>query len=586
MVSTSQPVNTISSDTFMAIFQSINDALAIHQVLLDDSGTACEVRCLEVNHAFELLSGLNRSQVIGQPAGVVIPGLDLNWPEIYRQVAVSGEAFRFSSEPGVHRQPVQVTVSRHQPGVVISIFSKEPGRGRVRSPAASTKAGQDNPDLLDAGQLAKELQKSQALFEISQTLAGTVDLKKTLQQIADAAHSLIKASNRTILHLLDESGRYLKPVAVSGDSTGKLMPLNFKPGQGIAGIVVSTGEAINVGDVMVDRRYIPLPSSRRGNRVALSAAQAGVRALLVVPVKTGSAILGTLSVQSPISGVFSEDDLRLLTALGAQAALAIEKARLYDDLQAALQHEKATRAQLVQAEKLVAIGRIVASVAHELNNPLQAIQNALYLIQMEASLSGQARDDLHTVLNETERMAGLIARLRDTYRPATHEEFQPESLNALVLDVQRLLSTHLRHSKINLEFIPDEKLPVFPIIRDQMKQVILNICLNAVEAMRDGGTIQIATELHRETQSVLLNISDNGPAIDPKILPIIFDPFVTTKASEGGTGLGLAITFDIVQRHMGRIEVDSHPGSGTSFKVWLPLEPRLPSTPESELGWG
>lgn len=429
---------------------------------------------------------------------------------------------------------------------------------------------------LDAGQLAKELQKSQALFEISQALAGTVELQKTLQQIAEAANRLIKSSNRTILHLFDDTQEHLIPAAVAGGAKGaRNRPLNFKPGEGIAGLVVTEGRPINVADVLQDERYIPLNHS-----------PAASRSLLVVPVKMGTVTLGTLSVQSPEPGVFSQDDERLLATLGAQAAVAIDKARLYDDLEAALRHEQATRAQLVQAEKLAALGRIVASVAHELNNPLQAIQNALYLIQMEAGLSGQAREDLQTVLTETERMAGLIARLRDTYRPTTSEEYQPESINELVRDVQRLLATHLRHRQIGLVFHPDETIPPFPMIRDQIKQVILNICLNAVEAMQEGGVIEVTTELHKEQQSALLCIADNGPGIDEKILPLIFDPFVTTKAGEGGTGLGLSITFDIVQRHMGRIEVSNRPEGGVMFRVWLPLEPRLPTPPNPELAWG
>jgi len=412
--------------------------------------------------------------------------------------------------------------------------------------------------------LAKQLKESQALLDISQMLAGTMDLTATLQQIADAATSLIKSTDRTILHLLDESGNYLQPVALSGlDRPSSESRLNFKWGEGVAGIALATGYAINVSDVLNDARYIPVKGQKRPP----------ARSLLVAPVATGQKSLGTLSVQSQTAGVFTEDDERLLTTLGAMAALAIEKAKLYGDLQASLQHEKAARTQLVQSEKLAALGRIVASVAHELNNPLQAIQNALYLIKLEENLSPQAREDLQTVLSEADRMSDLIARLRETYRPVATEEFQPESINDLVMDVQRLISTHLRHTNITFEFIPEEEAPEILVIRDQIKQVILNICLNAVEAMPNGGLMKVCTEYHPKVKNVLLRISDTGPSIDPDILPIIFDPFVTTK--EGGTGLGLAISYEIVRRHNGRIDVDSQPGRGTTFEVWLPLNQRF-----------
>jgi len=241
-----------------------------------------------------------------------------------------------------------------------------------------------------------------------------------------------------------------------------------------------------------------------------------------------------------------------------------------------LQHEKTFRAQLVQSEKLAALGRIVASVAHELNNPIQAIQNALYLVQMEENLSAQAQDDVKTVLGETDRMASLIARLREIYRPVVIEDFQPESINILVLEVQTLINTHLRHNRVNFEFTPDHKIPRIPVIRDQIKQVVLNICLNAVEAMPDGGNLRITSNLESDPGEVSLKISDDGASIGPHILPYIFDPFVTTK--EGGTGLGLAISYDIVQRHNGRIEVVSEPGKGTTFQVWLPVSKTIAPT--------
>jgi signal transduction histidine kinase len=417
----------------------------------------------------------------------------------------------------------------------------------------------------DSKRLSKQLQESQALFEISQTLAGTIDLAATLQQIADAASELIKPAKRTILHLLDDSGQYLQPVAVAGSEgprTAKRM--NFKLGEGVAGIALESGETINVDDVLTDPRYVVAkisPKSEPDLKPLL-------RSLLVAPVKTGEKILGTLSVQSHTPGVFTPDDERLLSTLGAQAAVAIEKAKLYSDLRDALDHEKTARAQLVQSEKLAALGRIVASVAHELNNPLQAMQNALYLLELEEDLSSQARGDLQTLLNEVDRMAELIARLRETYRPTTSEEFQDEPINQIVEEVQKLLATHLRHSQINFEYEPGQDLPKIPIIRDQIKQVILNISLNAVEAMSGGGVLSIRTERHDGGDGINLFISNTGPSINPKILPYIFDPFVTTK--EGGTGLGLAITYDIVQRHKGNIQVESYPGRGTTFVIWLP----------------
>lgn len=408
--------------------------------------------------------------------------------------------------------------------------------------------------------LAKQLQESRALFEISQTLAGTIELDTILQQIAQAANQLIRAANQTILHLLDENNTYLNAVAISGEYRPQKGPaFNFRVGEGIAGVVLLTGRTINVPDVLNDPRFIP----KQTNAIPQ------IRSLLVAPVRTGNKNLGTLSVQSQFVSAFTPDDERLLTILGAQAAVAIEKAKLYSDLQSALEHEKATRAQLVQSEKLASLGRIIASVAHELNNPLQTIQNALYLINSEDSHSPQTRQDLQTIMDETERMAVLISRLKEIYRPVYREEFQLESINILILEVQRLLDTHLRRNRVNFEFISDPRIPEFLMIRDQIKQVVLNICLNAIEAMPEGGILKVETNYSPDNQKVVMEFCNTGPSINPIILPYIFDPFVTTK--EGGTGLGLAITYEIIQRHHGEIEVDSLAGKGTTFTVRLPI---------------
>ena len=172
--------------------------------------------------------------------------------------------------------------------------------------------------LLTSEQLEKQLEQTQALFEISQMLAGTIDLQTTLQQIADAATALIKRAERTTLHILNESESSLEPAAVSG--VGKIqkgIKLKFKPGEGIAGLVLASGKTILVSDVLTDPRYIPIKSGENT-----------IRSLLVAPVKTGQVNLGTLSVQSATPAVFTLDDEKLLTILGLQAAVAIEKARI------------------------------------------------------------------------------------------------------------------------------------------------------------------------------------------------------------------------------------------------------------------
>ncbi len=407
--------------------------------------------------------------------------------------------------------------------------------------------------------------ENDAVSEISRSLLSTLELQQVLTGIVNAAKRVIHRADRAVIHLIDEADGTLEIAASAGTAVPDGKTFRIRAGEGVAGKVLAEGRTINVGDTSSNDTYLPFGAEHPQG------------SLMVAPIQGTRSLLGTISVRSSLNNAFTRSDERLLSLLGLQAALAINNARLFADerrfrqlAEELLQQEKARRVQLVQSEKLAALGRIVASVAHELNNPLQAIQNALYLVQMEEGLNPQTREDLRVALSETNRMADLIARLRETYRPTAGEEFQPEPFNALVAEIERLLTTHMRHKEAVFSFDPDPHLPPVQVIRDQIRQVMLNLCLNAIEAMPEGGKLTLATRHLTDSGEVMVTIHDTGPGIPEDVLPYVFDPFFTTK--EGGTGLGLAITYDIVQRHHGRIEVSSVLGKGTTFTLWLPLQ--------------
>lgn len=297
---------------------------------------------------------------------------------------------------------------------------------------------------------------------------------------------------------------------------------------------------------------------------------ADTRSELAVPIKTGDRFLGLLDIHQTPPTALTERDVQLVSAVADQLAVALQKAQLYTDLQNSLLQEQATRAQLIQTEKLTVAGRLLASVSHELNNPLQAIQNALFLLKDEKGISAQGQGDLTIVLSEAERMATLLERLRTTYQPVGAEDFQPVQINSLIEDVQALLSTHLRHAHISFEFHPDPNLPDIPGLSDQLKQVMLNLFMNAVDAMANGGRLIASTAWLAERREILVNVTDTGTGIDESILPNIFEAFITNK--EKGTGLGLAISYEIVSKHRGRIRAENNPHGGATFSLWLPVE--------------
>ncbi len=407
----------------------------------------------------------------------------------------------------------------------------------------------------------RRAEEAEALQRVTQTLISRLNLSEMLEVVVATIASIANYKAVSV-YLRNNSFLILQA------QRGYAVPLStLRIDQGVCGRVARTGQPFFVPDVGKDPDYLEV--------------MPGIQSLVGVPLSRAEQVIGVLMVESGAERVLDVNDFNWLISIGQQLSVAIENARLITDLEKALKQEQAARAQMVQSEKLAAMGRLVASVAHELNNPLQAIQNALYLVRQEQALSDQAHDDLKVALTEADRMADLIGRLRETYRPTISEEFRLESLNALILEVQKLINTHLRHNDIQFEFNPNPALPFVPGVRDQLKQVILNLCLNAVEAMPDGGQLEVSASYARPEGKVLMTIADTGIGIDPMSKDNIFDPFFTTKP--GGTGLGLAITYDIVQRHNGRIEVESNVGAGTKFKIWLPADEKPDTGPLKSL---
>jgi PAS domain S-box-containing protein len=241
-------------------------------------------------------------------------------------------------------------------------------------------------------------------------------------------------------------------------------------------------------------------------------------------------------------------------------------------LRLAFQQEQAMRNQLIQSEKYAALARLVASVAHELNNPIQTIQNCMYLLKLG---SGGDEGNAHIIEmaeSESRRIAKLVAQLKETYRPARTLTREVIDVKKLLEEVQNILEPHLGQNRCKMKiFSPGERVRVLGVA-DQIKQVFLNISLNAIEAMQpEGGTlsIHIAILLAEGERRTSIVFKDTGPGIPAEHLARIFEPFFTTKPK--GTGLGLSICYEIVHSHGGEILVESSPEKGAMFKVRLPL---------------
>ncbi|HTP10304.1 MAG TPA: ATP-binding protein [Anaerolineae bacterium] len=414
----------------------------------------------------------------------------------------------------------------------------------------------------------RRVQEQIALLEITQMALSSFELSApVLRQIAQRTAQACHAS-QCLLFRFEERADAIRPL-VAEYADGRADPDIQAVLKIIAPEQLDTLPALRT--LLNERRPHLFKDAQRASLLPDEWRRLfGLQQALAVPLLSQTKAIGLMIVGYESDQNINDSYFDLALTIGAQIASALTNLDLYADLQRALQHEREARAQVVQAEKLAALGRLAASVAHELNNPLQVIQNSLYLVRQESTLDRQAQADLDVALTENRRMADLIERMRETYRPTAATEFRPESLNALIAEVEKLISTHLRHNAVTFEFKPDPQLPLVPCLRDQLKQVILNVSLNAVDAMPHGGRLTISTATSPTADGLWVTIADTGQGIAPQDLPNIFDPFFTRKA--GGTGLGLSISYDIVQQHHGRIEVESEIGRGTTFRIWLPLK--------------
>ena len=229
---------------------------------------------------------------------------------------------------------------------------------------------------------------------------------------------------------------------------------------------------------------------------------------------------------------------------------------------------------LFDSEKLAATGRLAASIAHEINNPLEAIKNALYLLTNKISADDPNAKFLQIATKETDRVSRILRQMLGFYRAP---KMEPTDINRLIEESEALIEKHLKQNRVRIDNDLDPQLPLVIASADQLRQVLLNLMLNGQQAMPEGGTIFVSTRVSQGadpeflmSDSVHIQVRDTGKGIAEENLPHIFEPFFSTK-DEKGTGLGLWVSQGIVQAHGGSIKLRSREGRGTVFSVALPI---------------
>jgi two-component system, NtrC family, sensor kinase len=237
----------------------------------------------------------------------------------------------------------------------------------------------------------------------------------------------------------------------------------------------------------------------------------------------------------------------------------------------------ATCQQLGRSEQLASVGRLAAGVAHEINNPLVGVLTFADLMRDKENLDDQDRQDLEVIIRETKRVRDIVRGLLDFARETPFVK-KPLNINEIVRQTVALLGK--RQAFQNIYIVEDlrDDLPLVDFDKGQLQQVLLNLTLNACEAMPNGGTLMLGTSPAHD--KVTVSVPDTGPGIRREHLDKIFEPFFTTKPVGKGTGLGLSVSYGIVQQHGGTLEVESTVGQGSTFTITLPAVPANPAETE------
>jgi signal transduction histidine kinase len=384
----------------------------------------------------------------------------------------------------------------------------------------------------------KFLERYKRLIEISRDLASTLELDPLLYRIIYAARDITDAQVASIL-LYDSTAMQLYfQVATNMDPMmrGLVVPMDS-----IAGWIINNRQPVRIADVSKDRRHF--------NKVAKTLSYAA-QSLIGVPLITKDKVIGVLEVLNKEVGEFNQSDEDLLTVIGAQAAIAIENTRLFQQ------------------------SDLIAEFVHELRTPLASLSTATYLLLRPEISREQSQQITQNIHSETLRLNALASSFLDLARlESGRVQFQKSvfPISTLIEECKNIMQTKADETAVLLDVVVPPDMADVEGDRDKFKQVLLNLISNAIKYNRPGGKVVISANF--DVGSWRVSVTDTGYGIPEDAMPNLFQKFYRVKGMEtkvAGTGLGLSICKGIVQGHGGRMEVNSKVGVGTTFTTIIP----------------
>lgn len=393
--------------------------------------------------------------------------------------------------------------------------------------------------MIENGQVSL-LMSYQRLVELARDLVSELDLSTLLNRIVTAAAELSNAEAASIL-LFDETKKELYFEAATNMESPFMRGLVVPIDSSIAGWIFTQRQLVNLSQAQNDPRLF--------NGIG-QVTHLPTRSLLGIPLINKDKVIGVLEAINKRSGEFSQQDEEILTALGVQAAVALENARLFQQ------------------------SDLIAELVHELRTPLGSLTAGAHLLQRQDVSAGQSQSIVQTMIREIERLTNLSSAFLDLAKlESGRSQFNPTTFNLadLIGECAELMLNKAAEKQQTLEIFAQGPLPPLIADRDMVKRLLINLVNNAINYTPNGGRIKLST--WQSSEGILLQVTDSGIGIPEESLPHLFTKFYrvpSTAGSATGTGLGLLICKRIVETHRGKIEVASKPGEGTTFTVSLP----------------
>lgn len=415
-------------------------------------------------------------------------------------------------------------------------------------------------------------QEARALAALNKGIGEWLDVDAVMRAVGDTALEILGVDRAEIF--LGSDPRHLTVARISG-----LPHPELKEQQALD--LVRLGAKVRV-QALVEQARLQFDDWRTDDRVNKEVAERwGVAAALFLPLVARKQTLGLLTLSRMAPHHWTEEQVDVAEALAAQASVALENARLYGDVRRAYQDLKDAQALIIRSEKMAVVGTFASGLAHEVRNPLNSIALQLSILErriapLEAGLAGELQELIGVIRQEVRRLDNLVGDFLQFAR-TKRVQYRPASLDALIDEVMRLLRPEARVAGVTLRRQRvGEALPNLRMDAEKMKQVVINLVQNAIEAMPGGGVVLVESGL-LDGQARMV-VHDTGPGLPDGL--DVFQLFVTTKAK--GTGLGLSIAQQIVLEHGGEITAASEPRKGAAFTVTLPLVPAEDSQAEAQ----